>query len=210
MHYTIRHNGRVLGTTSLDLYQLVRGQHSGWLHPGPGAQDLLDAISIKSAYMRTWMNRADTLGDGRRVTHTEFLASRKCEAISAAVAVRVQFVLTMHRDDGSEIPTREIVLQDRFPGDIPGIDDEDLYEGLDDQQLAELDAAVAHDLGIISEWNLEESDASSPSAADDEEFRKLIESRWHEAGESRYQVHLRLANADNLPSQLDWLEEIGE
>lgn len=50
----------------------------------------------------------------------------------------------------------------------------------------------------------------SDPIAYDEEFRKLIESRWHEAGESRYQVHLRLANADDLPSQLDWLEEIVE
>ena len=207
MHYTIRHNGRVLGTTTLDLYQLVHGQHSGWLHPDASAQDLLDAISIKSAYLRTWMNRGDTLGDGRRLTNPEFLVSRKCEAISAAVAVRLHFVLTLHREDGSEISTREIVLQDRFPGDIPGIDELDLYEGLDEPQLTEIDAAVAHDLEIISEWNLEES---SPSAANDEEFRKLIELRWREAGESRYQVHLRLANADDLPSDLRWLEEAAQ
>ena len=210
MHYTIQHNGRILGTTTLDLYQLVHGQHSGWLHPDDSAQDLLDAISIKSAYMRTWMNRGDTLDDGRRLTPAEFLASRKCEAISAAVAVRSQFVLTLHREDGSEIPTQEVVLQDRFPGDIPGIDDEDLYEELDEQQLAEIDASVAHDLEIIGEWNLEKSGDSSTSVEDAEKFRKLIESRWREAGESRYQVHLRLANADDLPSDLGWLKETAQ
>ena len=94
------------------------------------------------------------------------------------------------------------------PRDFPGIDNEDPYEGLDEQQCAELDAAVAHDLEIINEWNLEESETSSSSAADDDEFRKLIESRWREAGESRYQVHLRLANPDDLPSDLAWLTEI--
>ena len=208
MQFTIRHNGRVLGTTALDIYQLVHGQHSGWLLPEPEARDLLDAISIHSAWMRTWLTRADTLANGRRAADPDFLASRKCEAISAAVAERSHFVLTLHREDGSEIPIREIVLQDRFPGEFPGIDnDEDPYEGLDEKQRAELDAAVAHDLEIISEWDLEDS---PPSAAEEEEFRNLIESRWREAGDSRYQVHLYLTNPDDLPSDLAWLVEAGQ
>jgi hypothetical protein len=35
---------------------------------------------------------------------------------------------------------------------------------------------------------------------DDDEWRKFVEARWLEAEESRYQVHLRLAKPDDLPS----------
>ena len=210
MQYTIRCKGRVLGTTTLDFYHLIHGQHSGWLHPEPDADDLLNAISIGSAWIRAWLMRGDTLNDGRRLTQPEFETSRECEAISAAVAARSHLVLTLHREDGSELPTREIILQDRIYWDTPGIDDEDPYEGLDDQKRAELEASVEHDLAVISEWNQEEYGESTTSIMDDDEWRKLLETRWRDAEESRYQVHLRLANPDDLPSHLAWLTENAE
>ena len=209
MRYTIRYQGRVLGTTSLDSYHLIPGQHSGWFHPEPGADDVLAAISIGSAWVRAWQMRSDTLDDGRPLTEPAFETSREYKAISAAVAARSHLVLTLHREDGSELPTQEILVEDRIHWDLPGGADDDPFEMLDEQKRAEIDAAVEHDIALISEWNLE-SEESTTSIMSDDEWQKLVETRWREAEESRYQVHLRLANPDDLPSQLIWLTEKAE
>jgi hypothetical protein len=71
-------------------YQFVRGQHSGYLEPADGAQHLLDAVAVGYPNLPTWLMRG-------------------CQAITDAVAARVQLVLTLHREVGTEPRT------DRYP-----------------------------------------------------------------------------------------------
>lgn len=195
MAYSIRCNGVVLGATELDFPQLHRVQHSGWLLPSADADQLLDAVSIGYASVRAWMVRGETFPNGEPLTSPAFAASPECQAISASVAERLRFVLTLHRADGSELPTREIVVQDHHCWPAPwdeakvmpdeGDDaDADPYEGLDDAQRAELEAAVEHDLAVLREMWAEER--------------------------PRYQVHVRLAEPDDLPSSIDWLADGAE
>ena len=204
MRYTIRHQGRVLGTTALDCYQLIHGQHSGWFFPEPGADLVLDAVSIKSAYIRAWMLRGDTLGDGGRLTEPDLGKPRECEKITTAVSARAHLLLTLHRDDGSELPTQEIILQDRMYWEAPDfLDEEEALAEEDDEEPA---APFAPDFAVMCQWNPETGEESTTSM-DDDEWRKFVEARWLEAEESRYQVHLRLANPDDMPSQLIRLTE---
>jgi len=208
MRYTVRCNGRALGSTTLDFDHLVHGQHSGWLHPVPGAQDLLDATSIGFAGLRAWHMRGDTLDNGRPLTQPEFLTSPEGEAISVAVSARSHLVLTLHREDGSELPTREILLQDRIYWDT--LDDQDQYEGPDEQEDAEFEEPVEYEVAATREWNEDELEEPTTPILDDDAFRRLVEAQWLAAAESRYQVHVRLANPDDLPSELTWLTESSE
>lgn len=191
MPYTIQCRGRVLGTTSLEFDEFVPGQHSGYLEPGDGAQHLLDAVAVGFPNLLTWLMRDTTLPNGASFASPKFLASGECQAIAEAVAARVHLVLSLHREDGTELPTSDIVLQDREYWDMPWLEAE-LDACLTDQQRAEIDAAVEHDVALLREWHPEWFDGSA-DAVDDLPFES--------AGEPepvglrpRYLVHLRLLN----------------
>ena len=61
--------------------------------------------------------------------------------------------------------------------------DEDPFEGLDDEQRAELEAVTEHDLALLRE-------------------------HWED--QSRYHVHVLLADPDELPSNPLWREDQAE
>ena len=204
MPYTIQCRRHVLGTTELDLYQLVSGQHSGWLHPAPGAQYLLDAIAIGYPSMRSWLLRATVPPSGVALASTTFLASGECQAITEAMAGRLQFVVSLRGDDGTEVATTAIVLQDRHYWPMPWLEAE-LDARLTDEQRAEDDAAIAHDMAVLRECHPEWFDGSADDI-DDMPF-EASEAEGPAGLSPRYQVHLRLVNADNTPSNVVFLPE---
>lgn len=204
MSYTIQCRGRVLGTTELEFEPFVRGQHTGWLAAEQGAQYLLDAVAVGYPNMLTWLMRGTTLPNGAAFASPEFLASGEYQAITEAVAARLHLVLSLHREDGTELPTTDIVLQDRHYWPMPWLEAE-LDARLTDAQRAEIDAAVEHDVALLREWHPEWFDGSA-DAADDLPFES--------AGEPepvglrpRYLVHLRLLNPTDIECSASPLAE---
>ena len=224
MSYTIRCNGRVLGVTSFDLHPMLHGQHSGWLYPDAAATDLLDAVSIGYASVRAWMTRGTMLPNGSPLTQPEYAMSPECQAITVSVAARQHFALTVHRVDGSDLPTHEVIVQDfhtwptpwhdqsathSLNDDEPCEDDTDPYEGLDEAKRAELEAIVEHDIGVWREMHADRLQAAEYSAdsvqVDDAAWEAEVDAIARAAQRSRYQVHVRLANSNDLPANLEWL-----
>jgi hypothetical protein len=204
MPYTIQCRGHVLGTTDLDLYQLVSGQHSGWLHPAAGAQHLLDAIAIGYPSMLSWLLRATVPPNGVALASSTFLVSGECQAITEAMAARLPFAVSLHGDDGTEVATTDIVLQDRHYWPMPWLEAE-LDARLTDEQRAEIDASIEHDMAVLRECHPEWFNGSADDI-DDMPFDASAD--VGPAGLSpRYQVHLRLVHADDIPSNVVFLTE---
>ena len=207
MKHTIQCRGQKLGTTELEFEPFVRGQHTGFLEPEPGAQRLLDAVAIAYPNLLTWLLRDTTVPNGTAFASPEFLASGEYQAITEAVAARLHLVLSLHREDGTELPTTDILLQDREYWEMPWMEAE-LDARLTDQQRAELDASIEHDLALLREWHPEWFDGSS-DAKDDTPDESAAEPE--PVGlRPRYLVHLRLVNPRDVKCNTSPLAEASQ
>ncbi|MBL0169680.1 MAG: hypothetical protein IPP90_02970 [Gemmatimonadaceae bacterium] len=210
MLYTVRCKGRVLGTTELEFEPPVPGQHSGWFHPTPGAERQLDLISIGYPLIDWWLMRAESPPKGVPLILPDFPTSPECEAISSAIAARLHFVLSLHRADGSELATRDIILQDRHYWPAPWIDDLDPYEGLDAQQIAALDADVEHDIALFREWHPASTGDSPSTDGKDRALDDALSAISQHAAQTRYQVYVRLVDPRDVPRYSGWFSGLSE
>jgi 2-keto-4-pentenoate hydratase len=84
----------------------------------------------------------------------------------------------------------------------------DLDAETTDEQRAEINAAVEHDVALLREWHPEWFDDWA-ELVDDMPFEEAAEPE--PVGLSpRYEVHLRLVNPDDLPCKRTWLMEAGQ
>lgn len=219
MTYTIRCNGHVLGTSALDFTQVVDGHLSGWLNPAADALDLLDAVAIGYASVRAWTLRGTVHPNVNPYQQPGYVLSAECQAISAAVAVRLHLVLAVHHADGAEVPTCETVVQDMhvWPtlwrhqetegGAVSGgVNDleEDPCEWLDPAQRAQLEAHVAHDYEMWESMHADRLPDGDQGDTDDEDVSWLarVDAIASTDEPSRFQAHVRLANRIDLASRL--------
>ena len=183
------------------------------------ALDLLDAVAIGYAPVRAWTLRGTVHPNVNPYQQPGYVLSAECQAISAAVAVRLHLVLAVHHAHGAEVPTCETVVQDMhvWPtlwrhqeterGAVSGgVNDlkEDPCEWLDPAQRAQLEAHVARDYEVWKSMHADRLPDGDQGDTDNEDVSWLarVDAIASTDEPSRSQVHVRLANRIDLASRL--------
>lgn len=198
MQYSVHSRGRPIGVTDLGFARTGGPYRAGWFHPNALGQQVMAVVTALHVALQASArrhvderrhSRSDTsLGDGA-------LPPELAEALENVGALE----LTLHREDGSIVPTEVIGLQDTEQLQVMArmhlSDDEPALSYPDDDPDAQLDAelreAIEHDVAEM----LEAHDFD-----DDEPWR---DQPWRDAPPPtewpRYQVQLRLVNEWDVP-----------
>jgi hypothetical protein len=106
--YIVCSRGRPIGHTELEFVRVGGPTRVGWFHPNADGERLGDVISAVHvalhAYARRDRGDDDAASDADDATPRADLA----EALHHSAALD----LTLHRDDGSLVPTRDVHIQD--------------------------------------------------------------------------------------------------
>ena len=127
MHYTVSSRGRPIGVTDLGFVRIDGPGRSGWFHPNTDGARLMPAIASPLPAMRAFLHRHAVGPDGvplvRPPRRTSTLFADLAEALHHATALE----LTLHRPDGSLVPTETVGIQDteRLPAPAPWDDPTD-------------------------------------------------------------------------------------
>lgn len=162
MQYTICSRGKPIGITDLGFRYKPRGRRMGWFHPNEHGEKVMEVVRellpATEAFVRALRHEgADRPSDPQA-------ARRRAEYADIAAAEQHVDALdfTLHREDGSIVPTEAISFRDieqlmqlrplSAPDEEP-LPWEDDYEDFDESDISpELQAAIDHDLAIIDEW----------------------------------------------------------
>ena len=196
MRYTVSSDGVVIGETDLGFARCGDAMRAGWFHPSEAGERLLPRIIPPLLAMRARLDAADRdawSGDLAAATH-------HADA----------HPLTLHRPDGSVVPTRILGFQDTHQllalaewddarRDAEGwtpddeVDDDDLFVAAVEQADGDAGDALAGDARA--------GDALAGDAPDDDP--PDLDAPWAPDDEPtdlpRYQIVLQLADADAIP-----------
>jgi hypothetical protein len=202
VQYVISSRGTPIGTTDLDFlrFEFDGTSRSGWFHPNATGEALMPRIASVLPAMRAFVCR--TLGDanGRSIVQPSFRDSALFADLAEAMHHVAALDLTLHHPDGALIPTLEIGIQDtaqlqalhewtELEAESEAVDEEDWDD--------DLQREIERDLDL---WAIGWRDGTDDII--DDAIDAEIE-QWfgeEDAGPTpRYQVHLRLAEADAIP-----------
>jgi hypothetical protein len=194
VQYTISSRGRPIGTTELDFGRIDGSSRSGWFHPNALGEELMPTVALAIPAMRAYLCRDMRDADGQPIVQQNLRRSSLFADLAEALHRVDAMELSLHRPNGSLIPTSLIGIQDTeqlrglagwqdwYPvGEVPSADEEWV------QELArELEEPV---------WDRQESD--------DELLDGAVEDGWAPDEEAtnfpRYQVHLVLREENAIP-----------
>lgn len=179
MDYTLWSRGRLLGRTDLGFIDRSNSSRMGWFYPEDGVQDLLDIATGVSPAMVA-IGAAENDADREQAEADVQAAIDRCDALE----------LEMRGPKGQVIETEDIGLRDTAwlmsLGEQRMEEDEAWYASLSDEERAEFDESIEHDLAII----LEQMESS-----EDEPWRpEPPESEY-----PRYQLLIRLVDDRDVP-----------
>ncbi len=112
MQYTVLSRGRPIGVTQLGFRRIHPRRLSGWFHPNAEGERLMPAVSAVLPAVRAFMHRELTDDEGRPLVRPELLQSTLFGDIAEALHRVGALDLTLQRDDGSDVPTELIGIQD--------------------------------------------------------------------------------------------------
>ena len=187
MNYIVSSRGQPVGVTDLGFHVVFPWHRCGWLRPNAHGEKVLPVVATVLPALRAYVH---TIGPGDSEA-----ARREAEKTThfADLAAAMQHVsaleLTLHREDGSLIPTESVGVKD--------MDQliEMLHAGEFDSDLDEAD---------VDDWSappaeLEDLDDTSGSSLDDDELRAWTPADDEETEFPRYQVHVLLLKDHPLP-----------
>src|SRR5215218_8729921 len=194
VQYIISSRGLPIGTTELDFIRIDSANRSGWFHPNALGSELMPTIALALPAMRAYLCRNLRGDDGRPIVQESFLHSSLFADLAEALHRVDAMELTLHRPDGTLVPTSLIGLQDTeelrqlaewkdlYPvGEVPSVTDEWVQELLRELEPSETD------------WQ----------DTDDELFDTAVEEDWAQHEEAiafpRYQVHVLLSEENAIP-----------
>ena len=189
MQYTVSSRGRPIGVTDLGFVRIGGPSRSGWFHPDAAGEPLMPAIASVLPAMRAFLHRGVRGADGTPVVQPRLLGSTLFADLAEALHHAGTLELTLHRPDGSLVPTTSVGIQDterllalaRWEDAIPDADpwsaDAGWDDALEDVQLAPEAQLELLDAGDRQRWT---SDRESPAFP-------------------RYQIHVVLADATAVP-----------
>lgn len=191
MPYTVCSRGQPIGSTELDFVRIGGPHRMGFFHPTDAGERVVALIAAPLPTMRERMRRTAIEGPGSHEMSHEEAALLRREMHEAGERER-SLALTLHREDGSLVPTKDISFRDTeaymevgelLTSDVPAWDDD------------ELQRAVEHDLELLEE-SFGEDDDGYPGF-------DLPEPEWMEDEEPtpwpRYQIQVELVDDDAIP-----------
>jgi hypothetical protein len=189
--YTVCSRGVPIGVTDLGMARVERMSRSGWFHPNAEGERVVAIVGAVLPLLHASVRRE--VRDGRRaiVLSVEVEGPELSPELAHALQEVAALELTLHRADGSLIPTEGLGIQD-----VEQL--RSIYVEEDDGQLeahacwheeldAETRAAIEHDLSALLE------DAGV------DEHEPWMPAHDYSTEPGRYQVHLRLVSEWDVP-----------
>ena len=203
--YTICSRGVPIGVSDLSFVRIGGPNRSGFFFPNADGERLLPQLVSVLPAMRAWLHR-DVPVDGQpSVAQPHFLGSSLFADLAEAFHHLATQELTLHREDGTMIPTEMIGIQDteqlrslaEWEDTIEpeaADDDTPFYRiEFNDDVDEETRQAFLRDLEeATNELLLEESDPWDTSEC-------LLDLEYEEVEFPRYQVHLRVIDERDVP-----------
>lgn len=191
MPYTVCSRGRPIGSTELDFVRIGGPHRMGFFEPNEEGERIVAMIAAPLPAMRERIRRTAVEGPGAHEMSHEEAALLHAEMHEAAERERA-LTLTLHREDGSLVPTESISFRDTeayidvgelLAAEGPAWDDE------------ELQRSVEHDLELLEE-SFGEDDDGYPGF-------DVSEPEWLEEAEPtpwpRYQIQVELVDDEAIP-----------
>jgi len=194
VQYTISSRGRPIGTTALDFIRIDGANRSGWFHPNALGEKLMPTVALVLPAMRAFVCRNVRGDDGQPIVQESARRSSLFADIAEALHRVDAMDLTLHRPDGTLVPTSLIGLQDTEQL-------RELAEWKDFYSVGEVPSDTEEWLQEF-EGELEES-VGEWQEADDELFDNTAE--WEsvpleeQIDLPRYQVHVLLRGENTIP-----------
>jgi hypothetical protein len=194
VQYTISSRGYPIGTTALDFMRIDGANRSGWFHPNALGEKLMPTVALVLPAMRAFVCRNARGDDGQPIVQESARRSSLFADIAEALHHVDAMELTLHRPDGTLVPTSLIGLQDTEQL-------RELAEWKDFYSVGEVPRDTEEWLQEF-EGELEES-ASEWQEEDDELFDSTAEWESVPVEEQidlpRYQVHVLLRKENAIP-----------
>ncbi len=212
MEYIISSRGRPIGTSELDFFRIDGFNRSGWFHPNAYGETLMPTVALVYPAMRAFIARDVRDENGRSLIQPDFRTSTAFADLAEAYHRVAGLELTLHRPDGTLIPTSDVGIQDTeelrklanwhetYPLGEVVLETEPWYEELQrDLEDSRRDWTGSDD-DLEDLDDLEE--LQSRWADSDDELGEDVDEPWLPAEEvvlPRYQVHLLLSEENAIP-----------
>lgn len=194
MEFTLFSGNVPIATTDLGFMHFGGPNRSGWLHPKPNGEKILERIASPLPAMRAYLMRDIRSSDGKSIVRPEYLESELFADLAAQVQHTTALDLTLRREDGSLLAATQIGIQDvEVLGEIGRL----TVQRMDEEEE-------------MRGWQPEDSiDEVEPEGSD--AFVTIIDGETGEArpwdpedfeiepSPSRYQIHVMLADERDLP-----------
>lgn len=189
MNYIVSSRGHPIGVTDLGFHVIHPHHRMGWLQPNAHGEKVLPVVATVLPALRACV-RGDTLDrpDSPVVQPHSERATLRADLAAAMQHVEA-LELTLHREDGSLIPTESVGVKDM---------DQLLELARSGEFDSDFDEADADDWANPS-IGIEPLDATSEMFLDDEELRPWTPADDEETEFPRYQVHVMLLEDHPLP-----------
>jgi hypothetical protein len=112
MRYTVSSRGVAIGVTDLGFRRIGGPNRSGYFHPTEDGERLMPLIASVLPAMRAYLHRNVRSADGTRLVQPRFIGSRLFADLAETLQHTSALELTLHREDGSLVPTEGIGIQD--------------------------------------------------------------------------------------------------
>lgn len=186
MSYVVSSRGHPIGVTNLGFRMVFARHRCGWLHPNARGEKVLPVVATVLPALRAYAHTISPEDSGAALREAE--KSTLFADLAAAMQHVAALELTLHREDGSLIPTEHVGVKD-------------MDQLLELARSGEFDSDF--DEAEADEWThpaakLEGLDPSSAIFPDDEELRQWTPADDEETEFPRYQVHVFFAENQSL------------
>ena len=131
MRYTVCSHGRPIGVTDLDFFHMKGLARAGWFHPNADGEKVMPLVGSMHRALRAYGSRKLVGDEGTRLVHPDFTGSQLHADIAEAFHHLEALELSLHREDGSLVPTEMIGLQDCEELLSEGVADQTWFEDVD-------------------------------------------------------------------------------
>ena len=112
MRYTVCSHGRPIGVTDLGFFHIKGLARAGWFHPNADGEKVMPLVTSMHRALRAYGSRNLVGEEGTSLVHSDFIGSQVYADIAEALHRLESLGLSLHREDGSLVPTALIGLQD--------------------------------------------------------------------------------------------------
>ena len=186
MNYVVSSRGQPIGVTDLGFRVIFPRHRMGWLHPNAHGEKVLPVVATVLPALRAYVHTisADDSEAARREAEKSTLFADLAAAMQHVSALE----LTLHREDGSLIPTENVGVKD-------------MDQLLEMSRSGEFDAD--YDEADADDWTAPpavlEALEATPAPFDDDEVRAWTPADDEETEFPRYQVHVLFREDQKLP-----------